>query len=99
MCPPRGTRRYWRERPALPLPAPGRGETVLGFDEFVASLKRGALVARLGRHSEGRLLVHRLETSGRPLPLGLALRALCRGPVYLEDSSGSRRRLTVGQLA
>ncbi|PYR49587.1 MAG: glycosyltransferase WbuB [Acidobacteria bacterium] len=86
-------------RPGLPLTAPGRGETVVAFDEFVASLKRGALVARLGRHSEGRLLVHRLETSGRPLPLGLALRALCRGPVYLEDSSGSRRGLTLGQLA
>ena len=58
-----------------------------------------SLLAQLGRHSEGRLLVHRIETSGRPLPLGLALRALCRGPVYLEDSSGRRRKLTVGQLA
>jgi glycosyltransferase involved in cell wall biosynthesis len=81
------------------LPDPLRGETVVGFDEFVASLKRGALLARLGRHSEGRLLVHRIETSGRPLPLGLALRALCRGPVYLEDSSGRRRKLSAGQLA
>ena len=86
-------------RPGLPLPVPSAGETVIGFDEFVAAVRSGGVIARLGRHSEGRLLVHRLETSGRPLPLGLALRALCRGPVYLEDSSGRRRALTFSQLA
>jgi glycosyltransferase involved in cell wall biosynthesis len=86
-------------RPGIPHPEAAPGETVVGFDEFVSALKHGAMVGRLGRHSEGRLLVHRLETSGRPLPLSLALRALCRGPVYLEDSNGRRRRLTAAHLA
>jgi glycosyltransferase involved in cell wall biosynthesis len=45
------------------------------------------------------MLVHRLEASGRPLPLALALRLLTRGGVWIEDTRGQRRRLTVGQLA
>jgi glycosyltransferase involved in cell wall biosynthesis len=86
-------------RPGLPLPRPQAGEIVVSFDEFRGWMQRGAILAHLGRHREGRLLVHRLETSGRPLPLGLALRALSHGRVYLEDANGQRRALTVALLA
>ena len=55
--------------------------------------------AHLGRYREGRLLVHRLETAGRPLPLGLALRALSRGRVVVEDVRGRRRRSRCALLA
>jgi glycosyltransferase involved in cell wall biosynthesis len=57
------------------------------------------VLAHLGRHREGRLLVHRLESAGRPLPLGLALRAMSRGAVAVEDLQGQRRPLTAGLLA
>ena len=60
-------------RPGLPLPAPRPGELVLPFDEFVNWARRGTVLAHIARHQEGRLLVYRLESSGRPLPLGLAL--------------------------
>jgi glycosyltransferase involved in cell wall biosynthesis len=86
-------------RPGLPLPAPELDELVVPFDEFLRWIRRGSLWAHLGRHRESRLLVHRLESAGRPLPLGLALRVLCHGPVYLEDSRGHRRTLSFSQLA
>jgi glycosyltransferase involved in cell wall biosynthesis len=86
-------------RPGLPLPAAGPGELVVSFEEFRAWTKRGMVLAHVGRHREGRLLVHRLETSGRPLPLGLALRAMSRGHVWVEDERGRRRMLTAGLLA
>jgi glycosyltransferase involved in cell wall biosynthesis len=86
-------------RSGLPLPAAAPGELVVPFDEFVAWTRRGTVFAHLARHAEGRLLVYRLETSGRPLPLGLALRALSRGRVVIEDLEGKRRPLTGGLLA
>ncbi len=86
-------------RPGLPLPAAEPGELVVPFDEFRAWTKRGTVLAHFGRHREGRLLVHRLESAGRPLPLGLALRAMSRGRVWVEDERGRRRMLTAGLLA
>src|SRR5262249_35829228 len=53
----------------------------------------------LARHGDGRLLVHRLETAGRPLPLALALRAMCRGDLCIEDVRGRRLPLTARRLA
>src|SRR5436190_2238742 len=86
-------------RPGLPLPAARPGELVLPFDEFVNWTRRGTVLAHIARHEEGRLLVYRIESSGRPLPLGLALRAMSRGRVAIEDVRGRRRPLTAGLLA
>ena len=86
-------------RTGLPLPAAGPGELVVPFDEFRTWTTRGRVLAHLMRHREGRLLVHRLESAGRPLPLGLALRAMSRGAVWVEDVRGQRRILTAGTLA
>jgi glycosyltransferase involved in cell wall biosynthesis len=86
-------------RSGLPIPPAAPGELVVPFDEFMAWTRRGAVLAHIARHREGRLLVHRLETSGRPLPLGLALRAMSRGRVAVEDLRGRRRPLTGALLA
>ena len=86
-------------RPGVPIPSAAAGETVVPFDEFAAWVRSGAVLAHVGRHVEGRLLVHRIETAGRPLPLALALRAMSRGAVRLEDRSGRTRALNVGLLA
>ena len=86
-------------RRGLTLPASTDGELAIGFDEFVRWLATGRALAHLGAHAEGRLLVHRLESIGRPLPLAIALRAFSRGPVYVEDLRGRRRRLTVQDIA
>jgi glycosyltransferase involved in cell wall biosynthesis len=86
-------------RSGLPLPAAAPGELVVPYDEFVAWTRRGTVLAHLARHEEGRLLVYRLETSGRPLPLGLALRAMSRGRLAIEDVHGRRRPLTAALLA
>jgi glycosyltransferase involved in cell wall biosynthesis len=93
------SRRVTIVRAGVPLPAAAPGELIVPFDEFVSWIRRGTVLAHLGRHGEGRLLVHRLETAGRPLPLGLALRAISRGAVSLEDVRGRRRPLTARLLA
>jgi glycosyltransferase involved in cell wall biosynthesis len=93
------SRRITIVRAGVPLPPPAPDERVVPFDEFVTWVRRGTVLAHLGRYREGRLLVHRLETSGRPLPLGLALRAISRGRVSVEDVRGRRRTLTAAQLA
>jgi len=86
-------------RPGVPMPTAAAGETVVPFDEFVKWVRSGAVLARVGRYVEGRLLVHRIETAGRPLPLALALRAMSRGRVRLEDPSGRTRALGGALLA
>jgi glycosyltransferase involved in cell wall biosynthesis len=86
-------------RSGVSLPAPAPGERIVPFDEFVSWIRSGTVLAHIGRHAEGRLLVHRLEAAGRPLPLGLALRAMSRGRVAVEDLHGRRRDLTAGLLA
>lgn len=86
-------------RPGLPLPPAAAGETIVAFGEFRDWLRHGRVLGHLGSHREGRLLVHRLETAGRPLPLGLALRALSHGRVYVEDGRGRQRILTAALLA
>src|SRR5437762_682717 len=85
-------------RPGLPLPPATPNDETIAFEEFRRWIRTGRVLGHLGRHSDGRMLVQRLETAGRPLPLAMALRALCRGHVYLEDISGRRRTLTAGQL-
>jgi glycosyltransferase involved in cell wall biosynthesis len=81
------------------MPAAAPGELVVPYDEFIRWSRRGTVLAHLARHQEGRLLVYRLETSGRPLPLGLALRAMSRGRVSVEDLRGRRRPVTAALLA
>jgi glycosyltransferase involved in cell wall biosynthesis len=85
-------------RTGVPMPQPEPGERVVGFEEFVGWIKTGSILAHIGRYKEGRLMVHRLETAGRPLPLSLALRAVSRGAVAIEDASGQRRPLTAATL-
>ena len=92
------SRRITIVRAGVPLPSPEPGELVVPFDEFVTWIRRGTVLAHLGRYREGRLLVYRLETAGRPLPLGLALRAISRGRISVEDVRGRRRPLTAALL-
>ena len=93
------SRRITIVRAGVPLPSPEPGELVVPVDEFVRWIRRGTVLAHLGRYGEGRLLVYRLETAGRPLPIGLALRAISRGRVSVEDVRGRRRTLTGALLA
>jgi glycosyltransferase involved in cell wall biosynthesis len=85
-------------RPGVPVQPAAPDEVIVSFDEFIHWLRRGTVLKHIGRHGEGRLLVHRLESAGRPLPLALALRAMSRGRVAVEDVRGRRRPLTGGLL-
>ena len=85
-------------RPGLPLPAPDTGETVVAFDEFTGWLSSGKIAARFARYDRSRMLVHRIESAGRPLPLGLALRWMTRGRVRIEDVQGRARTIDAGTL-
>jgi glycosyltransferase involved in cell wall biosynthesis len=82
------------------------------FDELVTAaevrnwIRTGRIVWRIGRYARGRLLLPRLESAGRPLPMALAIRAMTRGPIDIEDIHGHKRNLPwrllarwVGQLA
>jgi hypothetical protein len=80
------------------MPEAGGGDTVVGFDEFVAWIKTGRIAAHIGRHAESRMLVHRLDAAGTP-PLGLALRLITRGRVSIEDTRAGADRSPSGQLA
>ena len=92
-------RRVTVVRSGLPLPSPAEGERVVSFEEFVQWIRRGSVLAHLGRYADARLVVWNVEAAGRPLPLGLALRAMSRGAVALEDLRGRRKRLTASVLA
>jgi glycosyltransferase involved in cell wall biosynthesis len=74
-------------------------ETTASVDRLQQWLRSGAIASHLFRYDEARLLTHRLETIGRPLKLGLLLRALSRGRCYVEDQQGRQRTLSVGTLA
>ena len=93
------TQRVTIVRPGVPAPPPAAGERVVAYDDFVAWVRRGSILTNVGRFADGRLLVWRVEAAGRPLPVGLALRALSRGEVAIEDVRGSRCRLTARLLA
>jgi glycosyltransferase involved in cell wall biosynthesis len=86
-------------RPGLPLPSPQAGETVVAFDDFAQLITSGKVAAMAGKYATSRILVHRIESSGRPLPLGLALRWVTRGAVRIEDVRGRARAIGVGTLA
>jgi len=86
-------------RPGIPLPLAAPGEQVVAYDDFVAWVRRGSILANLGQYAGGRLLVWRVEAAGRPLPIGLALRVLSRGEVAVEDVRGQRFPLTAGLFA
>jgi len=86
-------------RPGLTLPEPARGETVVRLDEVQGWLKSGGSISRLLRYDRSRILVHRLESAGRPLPLALALRWMTRGAVRIEDVRGRARVVDVATLA
>ena len=86
-------------RPGIRLPEPAAGETVVSFDDFAGWLKSGRVLAQLARYAESRMLVHRLESAGRPLPLCLALRWMTRGDVRIEDARGRTRTIDGGTLS
>jgi glycosyltransferase involved in cell wall biosynthesis len=68
------------------------------LDEFRTWTRSGAFVAALGRYATARILVPRLESAGRPLPLAMAARFVSRGPVTIEDAAGRRRVLDLATL-
>jgi glycosyltransferase involved in cell wall biosynthesis len=74
-------------------------ETTTSVDRLRRLLRGGTLVTKLFGYDEARLLTHRLETIGRPLKLGLLLRALSRGRCYVEDDSGRTQALSLPLLA
>ena len=86
-------------RPGLPLPTAAPDETVVGLDDVAAWVKSGGVLMRLGRYDESRIMVHRLESAGRPLPLTLALRWMTRGAVRIEDAHGRSRPVEAATLA
>ncbi len=86
-------------RPGVPRAAAQPGETVITFDEFAAWIKSGRVLSKIGRYDESRMLVHRIESAGRPLPLSLALRWITRGAVRIEDERGRTRVIDAGTLA
>ncbi|PYQ77013.1 MAG: hypothetical protein DMG01_16170, partial [Acidobacteria bacterium] len=85
-------------RSGMPAPNPAPGETVLTYDQFRAELRTGGLMKRLFRAGESRLLVHRVSSAGRPLATALALHAVSRGSVAIEDAEGRRREISLGVL-
>jgi len=97
LAPTRGTLTILR--PGVPLPPATDGETMVPLDELREWVASGRVLARLGRYADGRMLVHRVETAGRPLPVALALRVLCRGGIRFEDARGKQMPLTVALLA
>ena len=85
-------------RPGLPLPSAAPGETVVSLGEVSNWVKTGDALARLWRYGDARMLVHRLESAGRPLPLALALRWMTRGAVRIEDMRGRSRVVDAATL-
>jgi glycosyltransferase involved in cell wall biosynthesis len=86
-------------RPGAPVPSARSGETVVGSDAISGWIKSGGALWRLRRYDESRVLVHRIESAGRPLPLALALRWMTRGDVRIEDSRGRGRIVDRSTLA
>src|SRR5215475_3273429 len=74
-------------------------ETVVGLDEVAAWVKSGGALARFGRYGESRIVVHRLESAGRPLPLALALRWMTRRTIRIEDTRGRSRIIGAPTIA
>jgi glycosyltransferase involved in cell wall biosynthesis len=64
---------------------------VAALDDVAGWVKSGSAAFRVGRYGESRILVHRLESAGRPLPLALALRWMTRGEIRIEDALGRSR--------
>ena len=69
------------------------------LDDVAAWVKSGSAVFRVGHYRESRILVHRLESVGRPLPLALALRWMTRGEIRIEDTLGRRRVIATATIA
>jgi glycosyltransferase involved in cell wall biosynthesis len=86
-------------RAGIALPEPQGDELVLSVADFQSRVRRGMPFWRLASFREGRILVHRLETAGRPLPLALALRPMTRGTLSIEDERGRRHAIGLGELA
>ena len=85
-------------RPGLPAPTSLPGDETMTVADFRVWLASGRALSRVARYREARILVHRLEAAGRPLPLALALRALARGAIHIEDARGRRRRSSTTQI-
>lgn len=81
--------------PSAPAAA---GEVVVPWEQ-AAGWVRGGLRGRLRGFSEARLVVPELSVLNRPLAAALLLRALSRGPAWLEDEAGARVRVTPALLA
>jgi glycosyltransferase involved in cell wall biosynthesis len=86
-------------RPGLPAPVAASDEIVLDFDGFLRWVKQGKVLAEFARFAESRILVYRLESTGRPLPMALVVRWMTRGSVRVEDLHGCGRTIDVATLA
>ena len=78
-------------RPGLPPPLPQNGETVATFDDFLGWISSVKAIGMLAKFDESRMLVHRLESVGRPLPLALALPQSPKARKGVGKCQGQRR--------
>jgi len=85
--------------PGEPAAGAAPGEDVVSADEVRRWVRTGAIAARVARYGEARLIVPRVASAGRPLPLALAARAMSRGRVRIEDARGGRREISLPLLA
>ncbi|MFH1539289.1 MAG: glycosyltransferase family 4 protein [bacterium] len=78
--------------------APGDAAAV-GMEEFKRWIRSGAILRRLFRYSEARLLTPRIEYITKPLMKAFFLRLLSFGTCCFEDETGRRERITIFVLA
>ena len=86
-------------RAGVTAPEAAQDETVVTVDDVVGWVKSGRALGMLRRFDESRVLVQRMESVGRPLPLGLALRWMTKGAVRLEDTRGRSREVDAHALS
>ena len=86
-------------RPGVHPPLGEAGDTFVGLDEVAAWIKSGRALVRWQQFDSSRIIVHRLESAGRPLPLALALRWMTKGEVRIEDTLHRTRAIDGHTLA
>jgi len=76
-------------------PVPTADTHEITFDELKAWVRGGAFARHVLRYREARLEVHAWETTSKRLVTALMLRLVSRGPCWVVEADGTRRRITV----